>query len=78
LDIFCPANQTGYAMGTKLILKYAYNNNYYTIKAKARLVAKGYSQIYGLDYLEIYAPTFSLLTVFIVLVGCTFIIYGYI
>ena len=60
--IFAPAKQTGRAMGTKLILKYAYNNDY-TIKAKARLVAKGYSQIYGLDYLETYAPTVSLLTV---------------
>jgi hypothetical protein len=61
-NIFAPAKQTGRAMGTKLILKYAYNNDY-TIKAKARLVAKGYSQIYGLDYLETYAPTVSLLTV---------------
>ena len=63
-NIFGPADQTGRAMGTKLILKYAYNNDY-TIKAKARLVAKGYSQIYGLDYLETYAPTVSLLTVFL-------------
>ena len=32
-NIFGPAVQYGRAMGTKLILKYAYNNDY-TIKAK--------------------------------------------
>ena len=63
-NIFGPAEQVGRAMGTKLILKYAYNNDY-TIKAKARLVAKGYSQIQGLDYLETYAPTANLLTIFV-------------
>ncbi len=57
-SVFGEAPQTGRAMKTKLILKYAYNNDY-SIKYKARLVACGYSQIYGIDYKETYAPTTS-------------------
>ena len=61
---FEPAPQTGRAMKTKMIFKYHYNNDM-SIKVKARLVACGYSQIYGLDYRETYAPTTSIVVVFI-------------
>jgi hypothetical protein len=63
-NIFGEAAPTGHAMKTKLILKYMFNNDY-TIKLKARLVACGYSQIYGIDYKETYAPTTSCVAVFL-------------
>jgi hypothetical protein len=69
-DTFGPAPQHGRAMKTKLILKYAYKNDY-TIKAKARLVVCGYSQIPGVDYNETYAPTTTNSVVFILLFICT-------
>ena len=62
---FGTADQDGHCMKTKLILKYM-NNNDYTIKLKARLVACGYSQIYGVDYKETYAPTASCVAVFLI------------
>jgi hypothetical protein len=64
-DVFGEAPQTGHAMKTKLILKYSYNNDY-TLKLKARLVACGYSQRYGIDYKETYAPTASCVAVFLI------------
>jgi hypothetical protein len=63
---FAEASQVGRAMKTKFILKYMYKNDM-TIKYKARLVACGYSQIYGVDYKETFAPTPSLVAVFILL-----------
>jgi hypothetical protein len=61
-SVFSEAEQEGRAMKTKWILKYAYNADY-SIKYKARLVACGYSQIYGIDYKDTYAPTTSTLLV---------------
>ena len=64
-NTFGEAAQTGRAMKTKLILKYMFNNDY-TLKFKARLVACGYSQVYGVDYKETYAPTTSCVAVFLI------------
>jgi hypothetical protein len=61
-SVFSAAEQEGRAMKTKWILKYAYYADY-SIKYKARLVACGYSQIYGIDYKDTYAPTTSTLLV---------------
>jgi hypothetical protein len=65
-NTFGPADQVGRAMRTKLILKATFDNDY-KIKYKARLVACGYSQIFGLDYDETYAPTISTLVIFVVI-----------
>lgn len=64
--IFKPAEQTGRAMATKLILKKARKPDG-SIKYKVRLVAKGFSQIKGINYNETYAPTTSTSVVLIVL-----------
>ena len=65
-NTFASAVQHGRGMKTKLILKYAYNNDY-SIKTKARLVVCGYSQIKGIDYFDTYAPTTNMVVVFILL-----------
>jgi hypothetical protein len=56
-------HQTGRGMKTKMILRVSYDNEY-KLKFKARLVMCGYSQIKGLDYLETYAPTPAIATIF--------------
>jgi hypothetical protein len=60
------AAQAGRAMKTKWVLKYSYDNDY-RIKRKARLVVCGYSQVFGLDYRETYAPTTTTVVVFMLL-----------
>jgi hypothetical protein len=56
--------QEGHAMKTKFVFTASLRNDY-TIKYKARLVVCGYSQIYGLDYKETFAPTIGIDIVFI-------------
>ena len=64
--IFSPAPSNGRAMKSKIILIYKYNNDY-SIKCKARLVACGYSQIKGLDYNEVFAPTTETSTAYLLM-----------
>nr|GEX61724.1 copia-type polyprotein [Tanacetum cinerariifolium] len=51
------------AIGTKWIFKTKLNEKGEIEKHKARLVAKGYSQQYGIDYTEVFAPVARLDTV---------------
>lgn len=64
--VFGPAEQTGRGMKMKLVLKVKYENDF-SIRYKARLVGCGYSQIYGVDYQDTYAPTVSVIIINLVL-----------
>ncbi|XP_019052469.1 PREDICTED: uncharacterized protein LOC109114377 [Nelumbo nucifera] len=50
-------------IGVKWVYKTKLNSDGSTQKLKARLVAKGYSQQYGIDYNEIFAPVARLDTI---------------
>lgn len=64
--VFEDAEQHGRAMKTKLIFRVSYTDTY-ELKFRVRLVACGYSQIYGVDYKETYAPTTSTVVVFLLM-----------
>ncbi|RVW59737.1 Retrovirus-related Pol polyprotein from transposon TNT 1-94 [Vitis vinifera] len=53
----------GKTIGVKWIFKTKLNENGEVDKYKARLVAKGYSQQYGMDYVEVFAPVARLETI---------------
>ncbi|RVW42706.1 Retrovirus-related Pol polyprotein from transposon TNT 1-94 [Vitis vinifera] len=57
----------GKTIGVKWIFKTKLNENGEVDKYKARLVAKGYSQQYGVDYVEVFAPVARLETIRIVI-----------
>ena len=50
-------------IGVKWVYKTKYNENGKIDKYKACLVAKGYSQKYGVDYTEVFAPVARMDTV---------------
>ncbi|KAM1668041.1 hypothetical protein ACFX2K_047429 [Malus domestica] len=54
-------------IGVKWVFKTKLNTNGEVDKYKARLVAKGYSQHYGIDYAEVFAPVARLDTIQIVI-----------
>ncbi|KAM2209147.1 hypothetical protein ACFXTI_025048 [Malus domestica] len=54
-------------IGVKWVYKTKLNMNGEVDKNKARLVAKGYSQEYGVDYAEVFAPVARLDTIRIVI-----------
>lgn len=45
------------------VFKIMYDNHNEPVKFKARLVANGYSQVYGIDYNETYAPVANMVTI---------------
>ena len=46
----------GKKIGVKWVYKTKFNENGEVEKHKARLVAKGYTQQFGVDYTEVFAP----------------------
>ena len=59
-------------IGVKWIFKTKLNENGEVSKHKARLVAKGYSQQYGIDYTEVFAPVarWDTIRMFLALAAC--------
>ena len=51
----------------KWALKHKKNETAQIVRLKARLVARGFSQIYGIDYLDTYAPVIKLASIRILL-----------
>ena len=52
----------------KWVLKYKKNEAARIVRLKTRLIARGFSQIYDIDYLDIYAPIIKLASIRILLI----------
>jgi hypothetical protein len=63
---FDGAEQYGRAMKTKFVFTTSFKPDF-TVKYKARLVVCGYSQVYGVDYEETYAPTTPITNILLLL-----------
>ena len=61
----------GKAIGVKWVYKTKFNEKGEVEKHKARLVAKGYTQQYGVDYTEVFAPVTRIETIRLVVALAT-------
>src|SRR5271154_501924 len=61
----CPRNRQ--VVSNKFAFKHKKNEVARIVRLKARLVARGFSQIYGIDYLDTYAPVVKLASIRILL-----------
>jgi hypothetical protein len=52
-----PTNSSANILGSRYVFKVKHDSAGNVLRYKARLVAKGYTQTYGVDYLETFAPT---------------------
>jgi Reverse transcriptase (RNA-dependent DNA polymerase) len=59
-------------IGCKFVLKTKRDEIGAISRRKARLVAKGYSQVFGLDYTETFAPVAFIASILVLLVLCCF------
>jgi hypothetical protein len=62
-----PRPQNRQVVSNKFAFKHKKNEMATIVRLKARLVARGFSQIYGIDYLDTYAPVVKLTSVRILL-----------
>ena len=69
-----PRPQNRQVVTNKFAFKHKKNELAIIVRLKARLVARGFSQIYGIDYLDTYAPVVKLASIRILL--ATAAIYG--
>ena len=65
-ETFKDTNTTGRAASTTMVFRASYDNDM-NLKFKSRLVFRGFTQIYGIDYEQTYAPTVPIVVVFILL-----------
>jgi len=62
-----PRPQNRQIVSNKFAFKYKKDERAQIVRMKARLVARGFSQIYGIDYLDTYAPVVKLASIRILL-----------
>jgi hypothetical protein len=65
--VFVPRPQNHRVVTCKWALKHKRDAMNRIVRLKARLVARGFSQIYGIDYLDTYAPVVKLASIRILL-----------
>ena len=64
---YAPRPHSRQVVSNKFVLKHKKNEIGQIVRLKARLVARGFSQIYGVDYLDTYAPVVKLASIRILL-----------